>query len=237
MIFAECCNRLHEEVSPRATATFCVAIGCASGMSRRWQFSPGGTNFCCRRRSRRRIFFLSIEKRRCQACGWPVRHVIFATEIRTPGESSSRHGATRPSVSKRDSLSFGMDYRRGAALETIYRYDISRAVLSLCNAILYNLPGGEQITRISDLVVSPVQGNETLRDGTGERLPSLAHKFGTDNIISVVNVVRCLRRKCRGKIPIEPRYRRIIKSKSAVRYTVPWKRCVFPSHRGTRGLW
>lgn len=99
----------------------------------------GGTNFCSRRRSRRRIFFLSIEKRRCQACGWPARHVIFATEIRTPGEPSSRRGATRPSVSKRDSLSFGMDYRRGAALETIYRYDISRAVLSLCNAILYNL--------------------------------------------------------------------------------------------------
>lgn len=201
------------------------------GSSRR-----GETNFCSRRRSRlrRRIFFLSIEKRRCQACGWPVRHVIFATEIRTP---SSRYGATRPSVSKRDSLSFGMDYRRGAALETIHRYDISRVVLSLCNAILCNLPGGGQITRISDLVVSAVQGNETLRDGTGESDFPLSRTSSERTMLFLSSTLFVpFAGSVEVKIPIEPRYRRVIKSKSTARYTVSWKRRVFPSHRGTRGL-
>jgi len=111
-------------------ATFCITIDCANGMPRRWQFSSD--KLLLSPSVPTADYFLSMREAKVPSVRSPVRHVIFATEIRTPGEPSS-HCVTRPYVSKRDSFSFGMDYRHGAAFETIYRYDISHAVLSLCN--------------------------------------------------------------------------------------------------------
>lgn len=111
---------------------FCVTINCASGMPQR--FSPSCLDDG--------LFPINRDMK-VPSVRLPMRHVIFATEIRTANRVVAALQG-RPFQNGIASAS-GMDYRRGAALETIYRYDISHAVLSLCTqyyAILYNLPGG-----------------------------------------------------------------------------------------------